>query len=67
MEPLIEKAAVEGDLQCPFRQKASSRRALVSLRKAPLVWSTVAMPSVSSLVSAIERTPQSAAAQALQA
>jgi hypothetical protein len=48
MEPLIEKAAVEGDLQCPLRPKASSRRALVSMRKAPLAWSTVAMPSVSS-------------------
>ena len=50
-EQLVEKAAVESDFLCPFRPKVSSRRALVSMRKAPLVWSTVAMPSVSSLVS----------------
>jgi len=47
-EQLVEKAAVEGDLQCPLRPKASSRRALVRMRKAPLAWSTVAMPSVCS-------------------
>jgi len=47
-EQLVEKAAVEGDLLCPFRPKTSSRRALVNMRKAPLAWSTVLMPSVSS-------------------
>src|SRR5713226_7627703 len=47
-EQLVEKAAVEGDLQCPLRPKVSSRRALVSMRKAQLAWSTVAMPTVSS-------------------
>jgi hypothetical protein len=31
----------------PFVHQASSRRALVSMGKVPLAWSTVALPSVS--------------------
>jgi hypothetical protein len=58
---------VEGDLLCPLRPKTSSRRALVNIAEGAIGMEHSIDAFCVLLVSAIERTPQSAAAQALQA